>query len=147
MFTDIEAALAQRCRLLVPEVGERTPSLGDLLQAEKLPALPAIAIAYDGYVPVASAGVDNKISSTWLLAAAVSTARQRDGAREVRSQALAIAGKLLAGLVGWKPGKGYSRFVAAPPGGPVWVKDRQLYLLPVAVATSHVISGVDEDDA
>lgn len=144
MFECVEEALAKRCQQLVPEVGDRTPSLGDILQAEKLPALPAIAIAFDGY-KVANAGVDNKIRSTWLLAAVVSTARQHNGSREARAKALEIAGKLLQGLVGWRPGKGYTPLVAAEPGGPVWIKDRQLYLLPIAVATTHVISGVDED--
>lgn len=146
MFDSVEEALAKRCQQLVPEVGDRTPSLGDILQADKLPALPAIAIAFDGYKPVATAGVDNKIRSTWLLAAAVSTARQRDGSREARAKALVIAGKLLQGLVGWRPGKGYTPLTAAEPGGPVWIKDRQLYLLPIAVATTHVISGVEEDE-
>lgn len=143
MFAQVEEALAARIKTLIKEVGDRTPSLADLLEGEKLPTLPAIAIAFDSYKPVAAAGADNKIASTWLLGVAVSTARQRDSALEVRTKALDIAGRLLEGLIGWRPCKGYTPFVAAAPGGPIWIKARSLYVLPVAVTTTHVIRGVE----
>ena len=141
MFVQIEDYLVERVAALVPEIAGRTPSIGDLIEGEQVPTCPAVAIAYDGYTPVAEAGCDNLIESRWLLVVAITSAKQRDPARAARSSALGIAGRLLTGLVGLRPAVGYTEFEVAPPGGPLWRKDKGLYLLPVAVSTQHVVTG------
>lgn len=145
MFHEIEAALVERVKNLVPEVGTRIVSLGDLMEAKEKPGTPALAVAYDGYKIVDAAGADGLLESRWIVAVAVATARQRDGARSVRESALAIAARLLTGLVGWRPAAGCTPFKAADPGGPLWDRERGLYLLPVAVATRAAFTGVEED--
>lgn len=144
MFHEIEAALVERVKALVPEVGTRVVSLGDLMEAKEKPATPALAVAYDGYRVVDGAGADGLLESRWLIAVAVSTARQRDAAGTVRKSALVIAAALLEGLVGWRPAAGCTPFKAADPGGPLWDRERGLYLLPVAVTTRAAFSGVED---
>jgi hypothetical protein len=144
MFDAIEAALVERAGELVPEAGAAV-SLGDILEAKDKPARLALAVAYDGYKPVDAAGSDGLLESRWIVAVAVSTARQRGAAGAVRESALAIAAKLLTGLVGWRPAAGCTPFKAADPGGPLWDRERGLYLLPVAFTTRAAFSGVEED--
>lgn len=141
MFVQIEDYLVDRVGRLVPEIAGRTPSIGDLIEGEQIPTCPAVAIAYDGYTPVSEAGCDNLIESRWLLVVAITSARQRDAAKAARIDALGMAGRLLGGIVGCRPAMGYSRFKVAPPGGPLWRRDRGLYLLPVAVSTRFVVEG------
>lgn len=145
MFDVVEAALVERVKVLVPEVGDRIVSLGDLMEAKDKPATPALAVAYDGYKVADAAGADGLLESRWIVAVAVSTARQRDGVRAVRQSALAIAATLLSGLVGWRPATGCTPCKAADPGGPLWDRERGLYLLPVAVTTRAAFTGVEED--
>ncbi len=146
MFTPVEEALQRRVGELLPKFKDRSPSLGDLLdEAAKLPALPAIPIAYDGYKPLTQTGADAKVESTWLLAIAVASSAQAGAAQRAKGEALALADTLLKGLLGWRPAKGYSRFTLAPAGGPLWLPKRGLYLLPVAVTTTHTLTGVEED--
>lgn len=145
MFDVVEAALVERVKELVPEVGTRIISLGDLMEAKEKPATPALAVAYDGYRVVDDKGADGLLESRWIVAVAVATARQRDGVRSVRESALAIAARLLRGLVGWRPAPGCTPCKAADPGGPLWDRERGLYLLPVAVTTRAAFVGVEED--
>lgn len=145
MFDLVEEALTKRVQELLPEVKGRVHSLGEILDGDGILNTPAVGIALDGYKPMGAAGEANKIASRWLLSVATSTSRQIGGAKEMRVNALTLAGRLLEGLVGWRPAKGYTPFVVAEPGGPIWIKSRNLYLLPVAVATSHVVVGVQDE--
>ena len=144
MFDIVEAALVERVKTLVPEVGPRVVSLGDLMEAKDKPVTPALAVAWDGSRVIDEKGADGLLEARWLVAVCVSTARQRDGARAARESALAIAAGLLQGLVGWRPAAGCTPFKAADPGGPLWDRERGLYLLPVAVKTRAAFAGVNE---
>lgn len=144
MFDTIESALVERVTDLAPEVGGRVVSLGRIIEAKDKPATPTLAVAYDGYKPVAEAGAEGLLESRWIVAVVVSTARQHDAARTVRESALAIAAQLLTGLVGWRPAEKCTPFRAADPGGPLWFPERGLYLLPVAVTTRAAFSGVED---
>lgn len=144
MFTDVEQALVERLKAVLPnDVHVLTASdLADIDEGRQ--PTPAVHVIYDGYRPGESRpdGKATRISQRWLTVIAVRNARGRGHGANAREDAMELTTQIAPKLMGYQPSKEIAPLFlsAAPaPGG----SDGFLYV-PLAWSTETVLKASED---
>lgn len=87
---------------------------------ERSQVVPAIYVVFDGFQPVGetNSGAVATLESTWIITAAVRSARDHQSGDGVRADAIELVDLILDAMLGWRPSKDFMPARPAPTPKP-----------------------------